>query len=83
MPTNQRAMLARDSVQHAQCVEQMGLINKIVDVVRCVHEARGAINQAIKEKRDFIEFAKLLAVYRVAEREAVRALDEHRRDHGC
>jgi hypothetical protein len=65
------------------CVEQARLSDIVAKAVRAVNSVKLEQTQAWKEKRDTVPFAAVLAQARIAERRAVAALDQHKKEHGC
>jgi len=57
---------------------------RLSDVVgKAVYAAKLSHDLAAKQKKDAISEAFLLAEARKAEHAAVKALDQHRKEHGC
>jgi hypothetical protein len=73
----------RYRARHIRCPTLAQLEEKVIAAVRGAYDARAEINRAIKEKKEFVEFARSLATHREKERAAVRSLDAHRQEHGC
>jgi hypothetical protein len=67
----------------AVCREHLRLSDDVVAAVKAVYDTKAALDLAKKAKTDFASLAKLLDQYRTAEREAVAALTQHRREHNC
>ena len=65
------------------CPERLKLSDVVTKAVQRNYSAKAAYDRAIKNKKDAAPFATELAAAREAEREAVSALDNHRKEHGC
>ena len=70
-------------MQEQQCAEQARLSIAMRIAVQAVFVAKAEYNMAAKELRDTARYAALLADVRAAEDRAVKALDQHRKEHGC
>jgi hypothetical protein len=67
----------------SMCPERLKLSDVVTKAVAQSYAAKDAHDRAVKSKKDAAPFATDLAAARKAESEAVRALDQHRKEHGC
>ena len=65
------------------CEEQVRLAREVAKAVEGVYDAKAGQGRAAKEGRNIADLALILAEARKTEREAVAALDTHRKEHGC
>jgi hypothetical protein len=65
------------------CEERIRLSDAVAKAVQAVYTAKANQDRANREKKDVAPFTELLAQARSAEAAAVRALDEHRKQHQC
>ena len=65
------------------CEQREALASEVVKSVEAVYKGKANLDSATKSKRDTAPFKAALAETRIAERKAVAALNEHRKDHGC
>jgi hypothetical protein len=67
----------------APCAERLRLSNEVVAAVQVVYDARHSRDRAEKENKETAPYTEALAEARSAERIAIRALDQHRKEHHC
>jgi hypothetical protein len=65
------------------CPERLQLSDIVTKPVQKNYAAKDANDRAVKNKKDVVPLAAELAAVRKAESDAVRALDKHRKEHGC
>jgi hypothetical protein len=70
-------------MERSMCQERIRLSDVVAKAVQTLHTAKAAHDLAAKEKRDTELYGVLLADARAAERAAVSALDQHRKEHDC
>ena len=65
------------------CAERIRLADGVIKAVEEVYRLRAEVDKAKKAKRDLGPLKIALTLARTRERNAVRALDLHKREHEC
>jgi hypothetical protein len=65
------------------CAERSRFSEAVATAINKLYWAKAEHDRAIKEKRDAKPYAFLLTRARIDERHAVKALEQHRKQHGC
>lgn len=65
------------------CADRLKLSEAVTKAVQASYAAKVAQEEAVKSKQDVTPFVLAVAVARKAERDAVKALNEHRKEHRC
>ena len=65
------------------CLERLRLTQAIIKTVQNVHAASACYRLALRAERDTTSDALALEKARAADLEALAALEQHRKEHGC
>ena len=72
-----------DGSQVAQCSERRSLSSNVIEAVQGAYNARADIARAVNNNGNPADIEKFLAERHAAQCKAIRALNEHRKEHGC
>ena len=68
---------------HGRCEDLLQLSDAVAQAVDSVFREREKYVHAVRQKIDTALFAVTVAKARLAERQAIKALDEHKKQHHC
>ncbi len=67
----------------AECAERLKLSDMVVKAVQRNYTAKAAHDHAVRNNKDATPLTAELAAAQQAESSALKALDKHRKEHGC
>ena len=65
------------------CPARIRLSDVVARAIQAIYRAKSEYAQAVKNRQDLAPLKLPLAEARLAKRDAVKALDAHRKEHGC